>query len=116
VWHQRAIHNEKLIALAAETAALLSVPGQAIAQPNGVRDRGVAGAFTGTQSDTLLGAGQPAGLVIQAIRYLRKNGLTPTMIDRLRIRIDAETRAELRALLPRLAVWMQPVVRQIAEN
>lgn len=64
----------------------------------------------------LLGAGKPAGLVIQAIRYLRKDGLSPAMIDRLRKQLDADTKADLRTLGPDVAAWMQPVVRQIAEN
>lgn len=63
----------------------------------------------------LLGAGKPAGLVIQAIRHLRKDGLSPAMIDRLRQQLDADTKADLRALAPDVAAWMQPVVRQIAE-
>jgi len=63
-----------------------------------------------------LGAGKPAGLVIQAIRYLRKDGLSPAMIDRLRQRLDADTKADLRALAPDVPAWMQPVVRQIAET
>lgn len=64
----------------------------------------------------LLGAGKPAGLVIQAIRYLRKDGLSPAMIDRLRKQLDADTKADLRTLGPDVAAWMQPVVRRIAEN
>lgn len=64
----------------------------------------------------LLGAGKPAGLVIQAIRYLRKDGLSPAMIDRLRKQLDADTKADLRTLGPDVAAWMQPVVRQIAET
>ena len=64
----------------------------------------------------LLGAGKPAGLVIQAIRYLRKDGLSPAMIDRLRKQLDADTKADLRTLGPDVAAWMQPLVRQIAET
>ncbi len=64
----------------------------------------------------LLGAGKPAGLVIQAIRYLRKDGLSPAMIDRLRKQLDADIKADLRTLAPDLAAWMQPVVRQITET
>lgn len=64
----------------------------------------------------LLGAGKPAGLVIQAIRYLRKDGLSPAMIARLRKQLDADIKADLRTLGPDVAAWMQPVVRQIAET
>ena len=96
------------------------VPAKIVILTDGVPRRVALGKLTLTfrraAPRNLLGAGHPAGLVIQAIRHLRKNGLSPTMIDRLRTRIDAGTKAELRALLPRLAVWLQPVVRQIAEN
>jgi len=47
---------------------------------------------------------------------LRKDGLSPAMIDRLRQRLDADTKADLRALAPDVPAWMQPVVRQIAET
>ena len=96
------------------------VPAKIVILTNGVPRRVPLGKLTLTfrraAPRNLLGAGQPAGLVIQAIRHLRKNALTPAKIDRLRARIDAETKADLRALVPRLAVWMQPVVRQIVEH
>jgi hypothetical protein len=64
----------------------------------------------------LLGAGKPAGLVIQAIRHLRKTGLSPAMVDQLRRQLDADTKAGLRTLAADVAAWMQPIVRQIAEG
>lgn len=51
----------------------------------------------------LLAAGRPAGLVIQALRHLRANGLTSTALARLRGRIDAPTRRELLRLVPQLS-------------
>lgn len=62
----------------------------------------------------LLAAGRPAGLVIQAIRHLRANGLAPTALARLRDRVDAPTRKELARLVPQLPAWMQPIVRDLA--
>lgn len=62
----------------------------------------------------LLAAGQPAGLVIQALRHLRANGLASTALARLRERMDAPTRRELVRLVPQLSVWMQPIVRDLA--
>jgi hypothetical protein len=62
----------------------------------------------------LLGAGRPAGLVIQAIRHLRANGLAPTALARLRERIDAPTQKDLVRLGPNLPAWMQPIVRDLA--
>ena len=61
----------------------------------------------------LLGAGKPVGLVIQAIRHLGQNGMTPTVIARLRRQLDAATKADLLDLAPKLAAWMQPIVNQI---
>ena len=62
----------------------------------------------------LLGAGKPAGMVIQAIRYLRPAGMTPTVIASLRRQLDRTAKADLVSLLPMLPVWMQPIVQKIA--
>ena len=62
----------------------------------------------------LLGANRPAGLVIQALRHLRKTGLAPAHIDRLRQRLDPATKVELAGLHAQLPGWMQPVVATIA--
>jgi predicted transcriptional regulator of viral defense system len=64
----------------------------------------------------LLGAGKPAGLVIQAIRYLRPTGITPDVIAGLRQRLDLSTKKDLVSLLPKLPAWMQPVVEQIVAS
>lgn len=64
----------------------------------------------------LLGAGRPAGLVIQAVRHLRRDGLPVDRLDWLRSRLDAATRRELRSLVPDLPVWMQPIITRIATD
>ena len=61
----------------------------------------------------LLGAGRPAGLVIQAIRHLRQSGAEPSKIEALRVRLDANTKTELAALKPKLPAWMQPIVQSL---
>lgn len=61
----------------------------------------------------LLGAGKPAGLVIQAIRHLRPTGMTPAVIACLRRQLDPTTKADLLSLAPKLAAWMQPIVQHI---
>jgi len=61
----------------------------------------------------LLGAGRPAGLVIQAIRHLRQSGAEPSKIEALRVRLDANTKLELAALKPKLPAWMQPIVQSL---
>lgn len=96
------------------------VPAKIVILTDGVPRRVLLGkltlVFRRAAPRNLLGAGKPAGLVIQAIRYLRKDGLSPAMIDRLRKQLDADTKADLRTLGPDVAAWMQPVVRQIAET
>ena len=64
-------------------------------------------------SRNLLGAGRPAGLVIQALRHLRNTGLSPAHVDRLRQRLDAATKADLATLAPDLPGWMQPIIGRI---
>ena len=61
----------------------------------------------------LLGAGRPAGLVIQAIRHLRERGLEPARLEALRATLDADTKSELAALTPKLPAWMQPIVQRL---
>ncbi len=96
------------------------VPAKIVILTDGVPRRVLLGkltlVFRRAAPRNLLGAGKPAGLVIQAIRYLRKDGLSPAMIDRLRKQLNADTKADLRTLGPDVAAWMQPVVRQIAET
>jgi len=62
---------------------------------------------------SLLGAGRPAGLVIQALRHLRKTGLAPSDATRLRQRLDEATKTDLAALAPSLPAWMQSIVGDI---
>ena len=64
----------------------------------------------------LLGAGRPAGLVIQALRYLRGSPDTTQHVAVLRKQLDAKTKADLRSLTPKMPAWMRPVAAQIAEG
>jgi hypothetical protein len=61
----------------------------------------------------LLGAGRPAGLVIQALRHLRKTGLSAADVARLNQKLDAATKVDLAKLAPNLPAWMQPLVNRI---
>jgi len=63
----------------------------------------------------LLGAGKLAGTVIQALRYLRKDGVTQKHIHHLNKQLDAKTKKELKTLCAKLPVWMQGIVQEIAE-
>lgn len=64
----------------------------------------------------LLGAGRPSGTVIQAIRHLRKEGVTPKVVARIRGQVDRKTQRELEKLTPNLPAWMQPIVEQISQG
>jgi len=70
-------------------------------------------AFRRTSPRNLLGAGTPAGMVIQAIRYLRADGIGVQQIDHLRKLLDADTKRGLVKLMSRLPAWMQPIIQRI---
>lgn len=93
------------------------VPAQIVVQTAGVSRHVSLGnltiVFRHAAPRNLLGAGRPAGLVVQALRHLRKIGLDGTTIDRLRHQLDAATKADLAALAPDLPVWMKPLVHRI---
>lgn len=96
------------------------VPAQIVVQTAGASRRVSLGkliiVFRHAAPRNLVGAGRPAGLVIQALRHLRKIGLGVTTLDRLRQQLDAATKADLAALAPDLPAWMQPLVNQIVAN
>jgi len=93
------------------------VPGRMVILTNGVPRRVALGkltlVFRRAAPRNLLGAGRPAGLVIQAIRHLRERGLEPTRLEQLRKRLDTETKSELAALAPQLPAWMRPIVERL---
>ena len=64
----------------------------------------------------LLGAGRPAGMVIQALRHLRAAGVDEARLSELRSRLDQRTRDELAELTPKLAAWMQPLVKRLTQE
>lgn len=61
----------------------------------------------------LLGAGTRAGLVIQALRYLRGSTDMPKHVARLRKDLDAGTKKDLASIIPKIVTWMRPIVQQI---
>ena len=62
----------------------------------------------------LLGAGRPAGLVFQALRYLGEGGATAARIAHLRDKLDKGVKTELVELSPFMPRWMQLVIQKIA--
>ena len=61
----------------------------------------------------LLGVGTRAGLVIQALRYLRGSTDMAKHVARLRRNLDARTKKDLASITPKLVAWMRPIVQQI---
>ena len=63
----------------------------------------------------LLGVGQRAGLVIQALRYLKGSADMPKHVDKLRKTLDADTKKSLASLAPELVAWMRPIAQEIIQ-
>lgn len=72
--------------------------------------------FRRTAPRNLLGAGRPAGLVIQALRYFGKYSVSSEIVLRLRKQTKRDAKADLRSLAPKLPAWMRPIVEQIAKE
>ena len=64
----------------------------------------------------LLGAGQRAGLVIQALRYLHTSPDISQHVARLKKTLDSDTKHDLGSLAPKLSAWMRPLAQQIAQK
>jgi len=64
----------------------------------------------------LLGAGRRAGLVIQALRYLKGSPEMAKHVSKLQRDLDAATKKDLAALAPKLPVWMKPLAQEISKN
>ena len=96
------------------------VPAKIIILTDGVPRRVMLGkltlVFRRAAPRNLLGAGRRAGLVIQALRYLKGSPDMAQHAARLKRSLDADTKKDLAALTPKLPAWMQPVAQQIVEN
>ncbi|MDF0664514.1 MAG: DUF6088 family protein [Nitrospira sp.] len=58
-------------------------------------------------------AGRVSALVLQALRYVGKAGVTPEKIARLRSVLHKRDRADLARALAHAPAWMKPVLHQI---
>lgn len=96
------------------------VPAKIVIQTDGVPRRVSLGKLTllfrRAAPRNLFGAGRPAGLVIQAIRHLRNDPDIPRHIARLKKRLDAKTKADLKSLMSKAPVWMRPLLQRIGEE
>jgi hypothetical protein len=64
----------------------------------------------------LLGAGRCAGLVIQALRYLKGSPQMEKHATRLRQDLDSATKKDLAALAPKVPAWMKPLALAISQQ
>lgn len=64
----------------------------------------------------LLGAGRSAGLVIQALRYLKGSPEMGNHVSKLGRDLDAGTKKDLAALAPKLPAWMKPLAQEISRH
>jgi hypothetical protein len=64
---------------------------------------------------TLTSVGTAEGLVIQALRYLGRSGVTPAVLARVRAALGDKERKGLAKHVSNAPAWMQPALRQIAE-
>lgn len=96
------------------------VPAKIIILTDGVPRRVALGkltlVFRRAAPRNLLGAGRRAGLVIQAIRYLKDSPDISRHVARLKKKLDADTKKDLAALAPKLSAWMRPLAGQIVDG
>jgi hypothetical protein len=96
------------------------VPAKVIILTDGVPRRVALGkltlVFRRAAPRNLLGAGRRAGLVIQALRYLKGSPDLARHLARLSETLDAGTKKDLAALTPKLAAWMRPAAQRIVEG
>ncbi len=60
--------------------------------------------------------GRVSALVLQALRYVGKGGVTPEKIARLRAVLHKRDRADLVRALAHAPAWMKPVLQQIIDK
>jgi len=69
-----------------------------------------------TTPRNMAAAGRPSGLVIQALRHLGPEHITPARIARLRRTLPADDRRALLKDLPLAPEWMHPALRELAAS
>ncbi|MFI5401494.1 MAG: DUF6088 family protein [Planctomycetota bacterium] len=65
---------------------------------------------------TLTGAGTAAGVVIQALRYLGRSGVTPEVVARVREALRHDDRSAVQRYVSRAPAWMRPPLLAIARR
>ncbi len=70
--------------------------------------------FRHASPQRLLGTGTPVGTVLQALRYLGRNGVDQRAIRLIANRLTAADKGALRRVGPSVRDWLRPFVDQIA--
>jgi hypothetical protein len=96
------------------------VPAKVIILTDGVPRRVALGkltlVFRRAAPRNMLAAGRRAGLVIQALRYLKGSPVMSKHVAKLKKDLDAATKKDLASLTPKLPLWMRPFVQQITQD
>jgi hypothetical protein len=96
------------------------VPAKVVILTDGVPRRVALGklmlVFRRAAPRNLLGAGTPAGMVIQALRYLQGSPVMAKHVGKLKRDLDARTKKDLAALTPKLPAWMRPLAQEITQS
>ncbi|MFV2069810.1 MAG: DUF6088 family protein [Pirellulales bacterium] len=69
-----------------------------------------------TTARNMAAAGQLSGLVIQALRQLGKDHVTPKQVQHLKRTVPIEKRRELLMDIRLAPAWMHPILRELAEE
>ena len=64
----------------------------------------------------MLAAGRRAGLVVQALRYLKGSPVMSNHVAKLRKDLDADTKKDLQSITLKLPLWMRPFAQQITQG
>ncbi len=117
-------HGLRIIPFGAYAANLLGistqVPAKIIYYTNGRTQTVKLGShsvkFLNRGPKTMDVTGQVAPHVFQALRYMGANGMTPSVIARLRRLLKPKDKADLKRNLCRATGWMKPVLESIAKE
>ena len=69
-----------------------------------------------TTPRNMAAAGRLSGLLMQALRHLGKEQITPTRVEHLKRTLPAKERQQLLKDLPLAPAWMHPLFRELAGN
>jgi len=111
IWQVSGAYATNLLGLSTQVPAKVVVLTDGVSKK--IRIENLTIDFRHASPKNMLGAGNPEGTIIQAIRYLKKDGITPSIISHLQKSIDKQTKKRLKAIIPDLAQWMQPILKEI---